>query len=93
MKERWKEGCTYTYACEQLKSIRQDLTLQSIIGPLATDAYETHARIALEEGDVAEFRQCLSVLKQLYEQGVSGSTWYKGAWKSLGYGEPGGLLD
>lgn len=44
----------YLWFCSQLKAVRQDCTVQRIQGDFAVNIYETHARIALEEGDLNE---------------------------------------
>ena len=67
VKRKWRERRDYEHAKEQLKAIRQDLHRAARARQrLAQSVYETHARIALEVGDMAEYNQCQTVLRELH---------------------------
>lgn len=69
---RWAEStCDYAYACDMLKSIRQDLTVQHLAADGARSdfarlVYEWHARIALQSDDLGEFGACLAALAPIH---------------------------
>ncbi|AAS54176.2 AGL315Wp [Eremothecium gossypii ATCC 10895] len=66
-KYRSKEA-TYPYVCDQFKSMRQDLKVQIIENDFTLKVYQTHARIALVNGDLGEYNQCQGSIMELYER-------------------------
>jgi hypothetical protein len=70
IKNRYLKDEDFEWANDQLKSVRQDLTVQSIRNRFVLDVYETHARILLEHGDLNEFNQCQTVLRTLTQGSI-----------------------
>ena len=72
-KEKWRKGeIKYEYFSEQLRSIRQDLTVQGIRNKFSVEIYQAHIRLALEAQDLDQYNSCMSRLFELYKEGLPG---------------------
>ncbi|KAI6242744.1 PCI domain-containing protein [Aphelenchoides fujianensis] len=66
VRQRYAERGDYTYANDQLKSIRQDIITQDIRDDFAVSVYEEHVLLAIKHKDREEFNQSQQQLKSLY---------------------------
>lgn len=67
VKTHWKlQDRDYDWVCRQMKSIRQDYKVQHVESADSLEAYETHARLALENGDLGEFNTCVAQAQDLH---------------------------
>ena len=78
VKRKYQQNEDFDWCHDQLKSIRQDITVQKSHIPanhtLRLDVYQTHARILLEHGQLSEFNQCLSNVLQIYDAWTTPTT-------------------
>ncbi|KAH3670969.1 hypothetical protein OGAPHI_000680 [Ogataea philodendri] len=72
--DKYYQGATYNYLCDQFKSMRQDLTVQHIKNSFTVKVYEYHCKLAIQFQDLGEFNQCQSQLKLLYDSLETPST-------------------
>ena len=86
---KWQAERDYHYACDMLKSIRQDLTVQHLTAAdgarcaFATQVYETHAILALQSDDLGEFGACQAALIPLHAARLSARAAEFGAYRLL----------
>ncbi|EKE42059.1 hypothetical protein ENUP19_0037G0032 [Entamoeba nuttalli] len=65
---KYKKNKDYAYLCDQLKGIRQDITVQRINNDFTVLVYKVHAKYSIQHKDVSEFNQCISVLMHLFKE-------------------------
>ncbi|KAL1585115.1 hypothetical protein WHR41_06528 [Cladosporium halotolerans] len=73
LRKKWKTEHKYSYACDQFKSLRQDLTVQHVKTDFTVRVYEAHARIALEIGDLEKRMESVAHALQVRAALASGN--------------------
>ncbi|PRP81992.1 SAC3/GANP family protein [Planoprotostelium fungivorum] len=69
--KRYEEGnCDYNYVSDQLRSIRQDLTVQHIKNQFIAKVYLLHIKLAARHDDLSELMVCLVCLENLNEDRI-----------------------
>lgn len=73
--KRWeRREHDYDWVCRQLKAIRQDYKVQHVESSDSLETYETHARLALQNGDLGEFNTCVAQAQDLHGKAECGAT-------------------
>ena len=67
--DKFNQTRNYVYIRDQLRSIRQDLTVQGIEDEFSVLVYETVTKLAIEHLDWDNFNQSLNPLESLYADG------------------------
>mmetsp|Transcript_28995 Transcript_28995/g.78467 ORF Transcript_28995/g.78467 Transcript_28995/m.78467 type:complete len:414 (-) Transcript_28995:171-1412(-) len=75
VKAHYIQNEDFDFANEQLKSIRQDITVQHLRNDFVLEVYENHSRILLEHGDLNEFNQCQTMIQSLTSPSHSSVDW------------------
>jgi hypothetical protein len=69
--EGYKKGAVpYDNLISQMKSIRQDLTVQHIRNAFTVEVYEENFKISLFENDIIQVKNCQANLWELYKEGL-----------------------
>ncbi|OIR58958.1 MAG: uncharacterized protein A8A55_0248 [Amphiamblys sp. WSBS2006] len=64
--EKHRKKKNYNYVLDQLRAVRQDITLQNIENAFAVYVYETNIRVAIECDELDQYAQCYSCLESFY---------------------------
>eukprot|EP00741_Cyanophora_paradoxa_P016611 tig00020930_g16041.t1 len=64
-------GATWHWVNDQMRSIRQDMTVQGIRNEFAVEVYVAHGRMCIEQGDTDGFNQCQAQLFALFARGLA----------------------
>jgi hypothetical protein len=64
---------SFEWLNNQVKAIRQDITVQHIKSDFVVSVYEEHAKMCLGQGDILEVNQCITKVCEFYEEGLAGA--------------------
>ena len=85
MKEYKQGNIAYDLFISQMKSIRQDLTVQHIRNSFTVEVYEENLKISLFENDIIQVKHCQTNLWEFYREGLYHSKETRGKFISYNF--------